>query len=265
MASDPILEHGYQLERELTPERIAMPAAGSVGLHLALAGVLVYSAWIAGLFHHNLWGNPGAGGAMEVRLVSSALPLPSQQLNQNVLATEAPSQAPAAPSPKEQKQVDLNAIPIAGKQTKPEKQNAPQTPRSQSQPQQNNLAQYGEQAGSLMPHAVQPQAGSNGPTAVGDADFASRFGWYVDQINRKMIASWYRNEVDPRTPAGSRVYLVFTINRDGSPSEIQLDRSSGSPTLDRSCLRGAQRVDTFGSLPATYGQSTLKVSYYCEY
>ena len=48
-------------------------------------------------------------------------------------------------------------------------------------------------------------------------------------------------------------------------SNLQLDTSSGSPTLDRSCERAVQRVDTFGNLPPAYNQSTLKVSYYCEY
>jgi periplasmic protein TonB len=61
------------------------------------------------------------------------------------------------------------------------------------------------------------------------------------------------------------VFLVFSIYRDGSHSNPQVDTSSGSPTLDRSCLIGAQRVDTFGQLPSNYNQSTLKVSYFCEY
>ena len=61
------------------------------------------------------------------------------------------------------------------------------------------------------------------------------------------------------------MYLIFTIHRDGSVSDLQVDRSSGSPTLDRSCQRGVQRVDTFGALPPAYRQNTLKVSYYCEY
>jgi hypothetical protein len=30
-------------------------------------------------------------------------------------------------------------------------------------------------------------------------------------------------------------------------------------------MLGVQRVDTFGQLPPNYNQSTLKVSYYCEY
>jgi protein TonB len=80
-----------------------------------------------------------------------------------------------------------------------------------------------------------------------------------------MGTTWNRFEVDPRTPKGIRVYLTFTIHKDGSVSGMRLDRSSGSPTLDVSCERGVQRVDTFGNLPPAYNQSTLQVSYYCEY
>ena len=97
--------------------------------------------------------------------MTSALPLPADQVNQNVLATETPSQAPAQPSPKEQHKVDETAIPIAGKQVKPKQQNMPKTQLHQPPPPQNK-AQYGEQAGSSMPHQMQP--GSIGPTTVGD-------------------------------------------------------------------------------------------------
>jgi protein TonB len=100
---------------------------------------------------------------------------------------------------------------------------------------------------------------------VSEGDFGSKFPWYVDGINRKMSQSWNKMEVDSRTPKGARVFLVFTLDRYGKPADVQLDRSSGSPTLDRSCIRGVQRVDTFGNLPGSYNSSTLKVSYYCEY
>ena len=170
-----ILEGGEHLERELTPEPIAGPAAGAVVLHVALAACLAYYGWVLGLFHHNLWGGAGAGGAMQVSLVSSALPLPANELNNNVLATEKPSEAPAAPSPKKQEHVDQTAIPILGKQVKPKQQNTPKTQMHQPQP---NMAQYGEQAGSLMPH--QMQVGSTGPATVGDNGFANMYPWYVE-------------------------------------------------------------------------------------
>ncbi len=252
------------LEQELAPEPLKGPAAGSIVLHIVLFGLVGYYAWILGLFHHDVWGNAGLGGSMQVSLVSSALPLPAAEVNKNVLATETPSEAPAQISPKEQHQMDETAIPILGRHAKPQQKTTPKTQLHQPPPPQNK-ADYGEQEGSIMQRSVSPQIASNGPTTVGDNDFSSRFGWYVDQINRKMANSWYKQEVDPRTPRGARVYLIFTIGRDGSPSGVQLDKSSGSPTLDLSCERGVQRVDTFGPLPSAYNQSTLKVSYYCEY
>jgi periplasmic protein TonB len=261
-----LLEGDEQLERELTGEPVVAPATGSIVLHAALtAGVVLYYI-LGGFFHSNLWGGSAAGGAIRVNVVSSALPLPSDQPpNQNVLATEKPSQAPALPLPKAAPVIDQKAIPILGKQEKPKPQIAPKTPPKQPQPKQDNRAQYGEQAASSMPRAVQGQATTTGPTSVSEGDFGSRFPWYVDGINRKMSTSWDKREVDPSTPKGARVFLVFTIRRDGTPSDVQLDRSSGSATLDRSCMRGVQRVDTFGNLPGAYNSSTLKVSYYCEY
>lgn len=256
------------LGRALGAEPLAAPAAGSLVLHAALLAAVIGWGWAMGLFHHNLWGSRGMGSPMQVSLVSNALPLPAEEVNKNVLTTDTPSKAPAEPSPKEKQAVDEKAIPIASKvkqqPTQQKQQQSPKTPRNQQQPTRDNVARYGEQSGSIIPRGVQ-QHGNNGPAQVGDSDFQSMFGWYVDQITRKMTASWNKFEVDPRTPRGTRSYIIFTIHRDGSPSDVRLDRSSGSPTLDRSCLRGAQRVDTFGGLPGAYHQSTLRVSYYCEY
>ncbi len=262
-----VLEGVEHLERELTPEPIAGPAVGSLVLHGVLLASIVSYGLLSGLFHSSFWGNKGAGGAMQVNLVSNALPLPADQpVNQNVLATETPSQAPAEPSPKEKQAVDEKAIPILGKQ-KPKQMPIQKTQQHQQQPTKDNLARYGEQSGSSMPRQTMPQNASNGPAAVGDGDFASKYGWYVDQINRKMATSWFKQEVDPRTPRGTRVYIFFTIQRNGSleANDVKVDQASGSPTLNRSCLNGAKRVDTFGSLPSAYNSSTLKVSYYCEY
>jgi protein TonB len=87
----------------------------------------------------------------------------------------------------------------------------------------------------------------------------------VQGINNGVGSKWNKYEVNPATPKGARAYVIFTIHRDGSVSDPQVDQASGSPTLDISCRRAVQRVDTFGPLPAQYNQSTLKVSFYCEY
>src|ERR1019366_3936039 len=109
-------------------------------LHSALFGGLLLYGVLNGFFHHNLWGNPGAGGAIQVSLVSHALPLPSDRPpNDNVLATETPSEAPAEPTPKAKQEVDETAIPLSGKQVKPEHQTqtAPKTQSHQPQPKQD--------------------------------------------------------------------------------------------------------------------------------
>lgn len=262
-----LLEGEERVEQELTGEPLAAPATGSVVLHgaLTLAIVLYY---VLGGFHSSLWGGAVAGGAIRVNIVSSAIPLPSDQPpNQNVLATDKPSPAPVLPLPKPAAPVvEEKAIPIQGKQEKPKPKPAPKTPpKQQPPPKQENRAQYGEQAGSSIPRAIQGQTTVTGPVTVNEGDFGTRFAYYIAAIQRKMASNWNKLEVDPRTPKGTRTFIMFTIHRDGTISNVQQERSSGSPTLDRSCLRAAQRVDTFGPLPAQYSPSTVLTSYYCEY
>ncbi len=261
-----LLDGSEQLEQELAPEPVMRPAMGSIVLHSALAAAMVLYGIVGGFFKHSLWGGPGQGGAIEVNLVSSAIPLPSTQpVNQNVLATETPSQAPAAPEPKSKQAVDENAIPIAGRERKPQRETAQRVPQRQPQPLQQNRANYGEQAGTVMPRSTPSQGFSSGQTTVSNGDFGSMFGWYVDGINRKMASNSFRSMVDPHTAKGSRAFIFFKIYRDGSVGDVQLQTSSGSPTLDMACVRAAQRVDTFGNLPGEYRGSYLQVSYYCEY
>jgi len=259
-----LLEGDERLERELSGEPVAAPATGSILLHMGLAASIAAYYIIGGFFHSNVWGGSSSGGAIRVQ-VTSAIPLPSDQPpNLNVLATEKPSPAPAMPAPKAAPVIDDKAIPILGKEKKEKPKPVPVTPSKVQQPVPQNKAQYGEQAANNLPRAIQGQS-SPGPTSITQGDFGSRFPWYVDGINRKMSTSWNKAEVDPRTPKGARVFLIFTVDKSGAPSKVQLDRSSGSPTLDRSCMRGVQRIDTFGALPGGYTGNTLNVSYYCEF
>jgi protein TonB len=263
------LEGGGRLGRQLRPEPIAASAFGALLLHGGLAAVLLIYGYLGGLFHHNQWGDSGANGAIQVSLVTSALPLPSDQpQNDNVLATDTPSQAPAEPAAKEHQAVDESAIAISGKQVKPQQQTIARVPQSQIKPPPDNRAQYGEQGGSSIARNTQPPAPTVvtvGHTSIADVDFGTRFGWYVNNMNRVISTNWYNGEVNSSTQKGSRVYLIFTIHRDGSVSDVKFAQGSGSPTLDRSCLRAVQRVDSLGALPSGYQMNSLNVSYYCEY
>jgi len=117
-----------------------------------------------------------------------------------------------------------------------------------------------------MARTTQPTTTSaNGQVAVTAGTRGFNYPYYVENIQRKMGNNLYRGEVDPRTPAGSRTYIIFTVRRDGGATDVRLDKSSGSPTLDQACVRAARRVDTFGPLPSPPSDGNLSVSYYCDY
>jgi len=274
---------GGQFDPEFMREPIGKPMIVAVLFHLLLIGACVAFGVLANLFPHNSWGGANDGGAIAVQLVSSALPLPAERPpSDNVLATEKPSEAPAPPAPKAKATVDETAIPIpskiqaqkskadkrqeASKPVKPVVAPPNQKTSRVTQPTLDNRAQFGEQASNSMARTMQPSTTSaNGQVAVTAGARGFNYPYYVENIQRKMQQNQYRGEVDPRTPAGSRVYILFTIHRDGTPADSKLDKSSGSPTLDQACLRAARRVDTFGPLPSPPGDGNLSVSYYCDY
>jgi len=257
-------EHVMVFERQQDP--VGFPAAGSLMLHGLLFGGILFYGVLAGLFHHNLWGNPGEGGAIQVTLVSNAIPLPHQEQNENVLTPDTPSKAPAPPAPKPKETVDETAIPISGKEVKPQKESAQKTPQHQPPPKPDNRAQFGQQSGSVLPRATIAQNNaSNGPVSIANGDFGSRFGWYSDVIKRKVSQNLFKNEVDSHTPKGAVAEVYFRLNRQGVPSNFKINKPSGSPTLDQSCLRATQRVDTFGDLPRDSNDQYLDVTYDCTY
>jgi protein TonB len=244
---------------------------GSLGLHLAIIGALAGSMWLH-LRHGNNWGAGDTNSAIQASLVSSApsVPLPSDHPpTQNVLATETPSEAPSIPEKKAEAAPDLKAVPIATKvQEKPKP--IPPKPQQQEQkhPQQppdQHRANYGEQQAANMPRSLANANPSNSPVTVAGGDFASRFGWYVNVITRRVNENWYKQEVDPATPQGATTVVIFTISRDGSPSNFKIGKSSGSPSLDTSAIRAAQRVDSFGPLPPAYNGSSVDVAYTFTY
>jgi protein TonB len=280
-----VLHVSGQFEPEYEREPVARHITFAILFHLLLVGGMIGFAFLEGLFPHNNWGGNNDGGAIAVQLVSSALPLPADRPpNDNVLATEKPSEAPAPPAPKAKATVDEQAIPIPSKIEAPKKQAdkkqqastqpkpviPPPVTRTPSRVQPNtkpdNRVQYGEQSSSSMSRSTLPTTTStNGQVAVTSGARGFNYPYYVENVQRKMFSNTYKGEVDPHTPSTARTYIIFTIRRDGTPTDVRLDKPSGSPTLDQACLRAARRVDTFGPLPSPPSDGNLSVSYYCDY
>lgn len=253
---------------DLERERLGPPMAGSLLLHAGVIGAIIAATLIH--FHGEEWGNNAPPGAIQATLVSSAptIPLPQDTPpTKNVLATETPSQAPAIPE-KQLETVPPDAIPIPVKQPpKPKAEKKPQVaspPHAQPVPDQHR-ANYGEARATQIPHATQGNPSPNQAVSVNGGDFASRFPYYVNLITQKVSAAWYRQEIDPRTPYGTKVNVTFVIARDGSVSDIRIVDQSNSPTLNSSAIRAVERVDSFGPLPAAYSGSTVSVEYTFTY
>jgi protein TonB len=62
-----------------------------------------------------------------------------------------------------------------------------------------------------------------------------------------------------------RVYITFDITRSGQPANVQVEQSSGVPSLDISAVRAIQRIDTFGALPGDYTGSRVSVEFWFDY
>jgi periplasmic protein TonB len=252
------------------------PSLGvSAVLHITLTLLIMFTSWFE--FHRSgeTWGGTtsGGGGAMSATLVS-AVPLPHPAVeSQNVLANE--SKGLSAPEPAVKETPPPDAIPIADKQAKPKKNEKPAPHDTRKTPappveQAKNVVPYGE-GGPVS--SMYNNSGSNfsmGNTkgglsmGSGGGDFGNRYSYYVDAVRRKVTENWLRYEIDPHTPPGKRTYITFDINRDGSPSNVRVEQSSGIPSLDISATRALQRIDTFGPLPPGYSGNRVSVEFWFE-
>ncbi|HLB93209.1 MAG TPA: TonB family protein [Terriglobales bacterium] len=247
--------------------QLRRPLAWSFGLHVAFAAFCVlYAVFLQG-FRKNSWGSGGTGDAMGATLVST-IPLPANpEQTTNVLATESKGLSKSEPAVQEK---EPEAIPIPDKNTKTKLKPAPVKSATQRKPEpepaESNQIPYGEGGPVSGPYTMTAGGTKGGFGFTGSGgDFGSQFAWYVQAVQRKVTENWLKYEVDPRISDAKRVYLTFDIARDGHPSNVEVEQSSGVPSLDQSAVRALQRIDTFGPLPSTYSGSKVSVEFWFDY
>ena len=250
---------------ELEPGGLGRPLAWSAGLHVAFSAfVLLWATYITGIRGQG-WGSGGGGYAMGATLVNS-VPLPASPVQTtNVLATESKGLSQSQPKVEEK---EPEAIPIADKNSKKKPKPVTSTNARKAQPEpESNEIPYGEGGPVSGPYALFSAGGAKGGFGFtgGGGDFGSRFSWYVQAVQRKVSENWLKYEIDPTIHEANRVYLTFDIARDGHPGNVQIEQSSGVPSLDRSAVYAIQRIDTFGPLPPEYSGSRVSVEFWFDY
>jgi protein TonB len=255
--TDIFLEHSH----------LGRPLALSVGLHVALTGIIIlFGVFLPGR-SGSTWGAGGGGDAIGVSLVS-AIPLPASTTQaQNVLANESKGLSKSQP---QEKHEEPDAIPIADKtsKTKPKPVTTASKAKSQPQPEEeSNEVPFGQGGPVSGPYGTFSAAGAKGGFGFqgGGGDFGSVYAWYVRVVQQKVSENWLKYEVDPSIRQANRVYVLFDINRSGQPTNVQIEQSSGVPSLDQSAVRAIQRIDTFGPLPAQYPGSKVTVEFWFDY
>ncbi len=249
-------------------DRWGRALAWSAGLHVGITIlVLAYSA----IFYHtsgDTWGGGGGGEAIGATLVSN-VPLPANPAQtKNVLANESKGITQSQPKIEEK---EPDAIEIQGKNAKikPKKKQETVTKKSapvEPEPETNQVA-FGEGGPVSGPYGSFSAGGAKGGFGItgGGGDFGNKYAWYVQVLQRKVADNWLKYEVDPSIKSAERVYITFDVARDGHPSNVRVEQSSGVPSLDISAVRALQRIDTFGPLPADYPGNKISVEYWFDY
>lgn len=121
------------------------------------------------------------------------------------------------------------------------------------------------------PPAPQPEPelrrrqGSLTGSSTGTAALGARVGfdnpnfkhsYYIDRLTAMLAGQWQRPSL-----GGELVALVsFTIQKNGSVSDIRVVESSGYSSYDLAALRAVQQAAPFPPLPQSYQQQTLGVT-----
>jgi periplasmic protein TonB len=243
--------------------------AWSIALHAAFtAGIFLY-AYFAGGGRGGAWGAGGGGDAIGVTLVST-IPLPANPTQtQNIVANESKGLSQSQPKPKQEETPEAIPIPDKNARQKPK----PKTTATQRKPEAppveeaDNVVPFGEGGPVSGPYGVFNAGGAKGGFGFtgGGGDFGTRYAWYVRVVQQKVSENWLKYEVDPRITDARRVYVTFDIHRDGRPSDVQVEQSSGVPSLDQSAVRALERIDTFGPLPSDYSGNKVSVEFWFDY
>ena len=251
-------------------ERWGRNLTWSLGLHLAVVGSILLYAVVVPASHGAGWGAGGGGDAMGVTLVST-VPLPANPVQtQNVLANDSKGLTQSQPKPVEKAlEPDAIAIPDKISKTKPVPKNSATKEKPKPEPveEADNVVPFGQGGPVSGPYGTFTAPGAKGGFGFtgGGGDFGSRYAWYVHVVQQKVSENWLKYEVDPRIATAQRVYITFDVLRDGRPANVQVEQTSGVPSLDQSAVRAIQRIDTFGPLPSDYAANKVSVEFWFDY
>lgn len=239
------------------------PLLISLGFHAFVGLTIFFLGFVMQPTGQSNWGE-NQGEAVDAKLVSAApIPIPRNDAQtENIVAHDSKA---VTQSPPETKPVETeDGISIPGKVVKPTPQKSVTATnvKPHPMPTPQTAVAYGEGPPVTGPFGTFTAPNMKGGFSFENADFGSKYAWYVDAVKRKVQSNWLTYELDPHINAPHKGGISFDILRDGSVTNIQIAQSSGVPILDQSAYRAVQRVDKFSALPEG---SRVTVTFWYDY
>jgi protein TonB len=232
---------------------------------LMLAALVIFSFF---KFQGNQWGGVGGGGEnVKVNLVGSAgLTMPKAP---NV--TESNVVDPTKSLNKEEEKPKPPEPPTKAEKIPQFEKNKPLPPSNKSRVFENKTPQPenavpGRGGSAPLPTGAGSTPGNSPGLAIqgqGGGDFASRYGWYIESVKRRIQQNWLQNTIDPNVRAArmARTTMEFTILRDGTIKDIKLVQTSGNLSMDNSGQRALLSSSPLPALPPDYSGSYVRVTF----
>ncbi len=250
-----------------TGENLKQPLVWSVLLHLAVGILLVIST----LRSHRgeMWGGAG-GGAITVGVVGTLpgvpLPRPDVTTTSRVadLSKGLHQEEPKSP----ESRADAAAIPEFEKNRPQKNVSKPSKVLEDLTPPPEGAIPYGQGGTPTLPYTQFSMGGGTegalGFSGPGGA-FGARYPWYVEAIRRKISGNWLHTTIDPRVHWAPRVVVTFQILRHGSIVNVEVLRSSGNDSVDRSAVRAVLSSNPVEPLPSGYSGSYVQVEFWFDF
>jgi len=254
-------------------DSLEKPLWFSAAFHVALIGSLIVSGFMS--HRGENWGGPG--GSVTVGLVGSVpgIPMPRPETmtpnrvvdeSKGLYKTEPPPEVKTPPP-------DAEALPkfMNNKPKPPKVISKPSKVLENKAPPPPNAVPYGGGGTPTVPYAsFSMGAGSSTQAGMsfggqGGGDFGSRFGWYVQAVQRRVSGNWLQASVDPGISFAPRAEVTFDILRDGSIVNAQVTKSSGNYSVDNSALRAVQNSNKVTPLPSEYSGSKVTVEFWFDF
>jgi TonB family protein len=251
-------------------ERLGGTLAVSALMHVLLFLLLVGYTTLGSSFGGGWGKNWGSGGSTRIGAVTSlpGVPLPAPMLTtHNTLASDNPGLHQTEPPPKTEPAPKAVEIPKFKESVKPEKAERVNTHIQKEKPvYEDNAVPYGLGGQPSMSYTQIVSGAGEGGLSFGEGgDFGERYGWYVASVRSRISGNWLLSTISPSILTAPRLYMTFTILRDGTVTNVEITQSSGFPEVDRSALRAVLASNPLPALPSDYAGSRVKVNLYFDF